>query len=116
MERGQDRYIERWARKLIVAVDGEVRKLTEEQVQGRGKKVEADGQITKRSRTVDPLAPSRSGHQEEKDPQRELSCQEPTTAGRTRGDLFFGRFRFSGNAPRGCRGTSRIRSRIAFSL
>jgi hypothetical protein len=33
MERGQDRYIERWARKLIVVVDGEVRKLTEKQVQ-----------------------------------------------------------------------------------
>jgi hypothetical protein len=33
MERGQDRYIERWARKLNVVVDGEVRKLTEEQVQ-----------------------------------------------------------------------------------
>lgn len=32
MERDQDRYIERWARKLIVVVDGEVRKLTEEQV------------------------------------------------------------------------------------
>lgn len=33
LERSQDRYIERWARKLIVVVDGEVRKLTEEQVQ-----------------------------------------------------------------------------------
>ena len=33
MERGLDRYIERWARKLIFVADGEVRKLTEDEVQ-----------------------------------------------------------------------------------
>jgi hypothetical protein len=33
MDRSLDRYIERWARGLLLVIDGEVRKLTEEEVQ-----------------------------------------------------------------------------------
>ena len=59
MNRSMDRLIERWARKLLLVIDGEVRRLSEDEVQaaGYGDKRRAAGETTRRTKK-----PSRGDH------------------------------------------------------